>query len=61
MDKEKIKEIRVELKMTQEAFARHLGISIRTVAGWEAGRSNPRGLYLQKLLLVKGENDDQEN
>lgn len=44
-----LKALRLALEMTQEAFARHLGVSISTVRDWEQDRRHPRGLY-RKLL-----------
>jgi transcriptional regulator with XRE-family HTH domain len=44
-----IKELRAELGFqSQQAFAQHLGVSIRSVAGWEAGRI-PKSRTLSKL------------
>lgn len=41
--REQILELRVRLKMTQEAFAEHLGVARNTVARWEMGANLPRG------------------
>ena len=36
-------EIRVRLKLSQEAFAALMGVSVRTVQDWEQGRRAPQG------------------
>ena len=36
-------EIRVRLKLSQEAFAALMGVSVRTVQDWEQGRRVPQG------------------
>ncbi len=53
MDAQEIKNIRKSMDLTQEAFARFLNVSLRSVAGWEAGRCHPRGLYLAKIKEVQ--------
>lgn len=35
--------IRASYKLSQEQFARLLGISVRTLQNWEQGRRRPRG------------------
>ncbi len=52
-----IRAIRKQLKLTQQGLATMLGVSMSTVANWEAGRSNPSSLALRQLngLLRKGE------
>ena len=55
-----IKKLRRGLKLTQEAFARLLGVSIRSVAGWEGGRSKPRGLSIRRLEEIKKEMKEGE-
>lgn len=44
-----IREIRELQALSQEAFARLLGVSVRTVARWESGVSQPSPLALEKL------------
>lgn len=41
---------------SQQAFANHLGVAIRTVAGWEAGRQ-PRSHHLLALLNLAAEKE----
>ena len=38
---EKIKQIRQQRFLSQEAFAKELGVSFATVNRWESGRSKP--------------------
>ena len=40
-DKHDIKQIREELLLTQEEFAKKLGVSFETVNRWENGRHEP--------------------
>ena len=44
-----IRAIRKQLKLTQWQLAYALGVSISTVANWEAGRANPSRLALRQL------------
>jgi putative transcriptional regulator len=46
-----IKEIRNKYNMSQEKFAGMLGVSKRTLAGWEQGRRKPKG-PARRLLQV---------
>lgn len=41
---EKVKQVRVQLKMTQEDLAHELGVSFATVNRWEKGNCNPSRL-----------------
>jgi putative transcriptional regulator len=47
-----VREAREARALSQEAFARLLGVSVRTVARWESGTSRPSSLALQKLQDV---------
>jgi len=47
---EKIKRIRVELGISQEELARHLGVSYRTILRWEKGENEPRGVLREHVL-----------
>ena len=38
---ERLKELRKELRLTQQAFADRLGVKRNTVATYETGKSNP--------------------
>ena len=46
-----IKDLRKKYNMTQERFASLLGVSKRTLEGWEQGRRKPRG-PARRLLQV---------
>ena len=49
MTPEEIKKLRTKLKLSQEGFARILGISCQTVNRWERGLSKPSGLALARI------------
>jgi len=61
--KEKIIRLREKLRLSQEAFARRLRISSRTVYRWETGEYEPIGLYAEKLerMFKKYLANDQED
>ncbi len=44
---------RPKLGLTQEQFARDLGVAFATVNRWEKGHSSPRGLSLKALEEMK--------
>lgn len=48
-----IKQIREKQNLSQLAFAEALGVSIKTVEAWEAGRNKPRGPALRILQLIQ--------
>lgn len=41
-DGKRLKALRDAFDMTQLEFAKHLGVTLRTLAGWETKRSIPR-------------------
>ena len=43
LNKDQIREIRMEAQMTQSVFAEYLGVSVKTVEAWERGRTHPTG------------------
>lgn len=45
-----IKELREELEISQEELARQLGVSVRTISNWEAGKTIPNS---KKSILEK--------
>ena len=52
-DPARIRELRVAIGLTQEEFARELGVSFTTVSRWENGHGTPSPLpqrRLQELL-----------
>lgn len=48
-----VKKLRAFLNLSQQDFAVLVGVSIRSVAGWEAGTTNPTGLSAKKLQEIK--------
>ena len=48
-----IKEIRIKAGMTQASFAKYLGVSVKTVEAWEAGRNHPEGAACRLLSLTR--------
>lgn len=50
-------EIRGRMELTQKEFAALLGVSVRTLQGWEQGRRRPRGPS-KRLLRVASERPD---
>jgi len=48
----KIKEIRKLHNMTQRLFAQALGVSVKTVESWEAGKNTPSGSASRMLELL---------
>ena len=48
-----IKDIRKSVGMTQVLFAKYLGVSLKTVEAWEAGRNQPSGTACRLLAITK--------
>lgn len=48
-----IKAIRNNAGMTQNLFAKYMGVSVKTVEAWEAGRYHPEGAACRLLALTK--------
>ena len=46
---EKIKIIRKKAFLSQESFAKEIGVSLSTVNRWENGRSNPNYSALKRI------------
>lgn len=44
-----IRELRLEIGLTQEQFAAKLGVTYSSINRWENGRSKPSPLALQKI------------
>ena len=61
--KHEIKRLRLALGLTQERFARELGVTLSTVSRWETGRSQPSALAQRRLeeLLQKLESQQKAN
>lgn len=50
---EEIKAIRKSTGFTQAIFAKYMGVSVKTVEAWEAGRNHPEGTACRLLALTK--------
>ena len=48
-----IKSIRNSTGLTQNLFAKYLGVSVKTVEAWEAGRNHPDGPACRLLHLTR--------
>jgi putative transcriptional regulator len=49
----KIKQIRLQAKVSQPVFARYLNTSESTVEKWESGAKRPSGMALKLLDIVR--------
>jgi putative transcriptional regulator len=47
---EQIKEIRKKLNLSQEEFAKKLGVSFTSVNRWENGQTNPSKLARKQIM-----------
>ena len=47
---EKLKKYRTEHNLTQEAFAKEIGVSIRTLFKYETGQSFPKTMEITKQI-----------
>ncbi len=54
-----IRDIRKKAGMTQSVFASYMGVSIKTVEAWEAGRTHPTGPVF-RLLEILATSDEME-
>ena len=50
-----VQAIRYKVHMSQEEFARHFGVSKRTVQDWEQGRRRPSGPARAFLIVIDRE------
>ena len=50
-----IKDIRNQTGLTQVLFAKFMGVSVKTVDSWEAGRNHPEGAACRLLTLTKND------
>ncbi len=48
-----IREIRIDLSMTQKSFAEVLGVSCRTVEAWECGKTTPSPTAKKLIYLIQ--------
>lgn len=40
---------------SQEVFAQYMGVSVKTVEAWEAGRNHPEGAACRLLAMTKAD------
>lgn len=52
-NKERIRRIRKQAHMTQKVFSEFLGVSLKTVEAWEAGRNKPQGPAKRMLSMIE--------
>ncbi|MBP5293869.1 MAG: helix-turn-helix domain-containing protein [Clostridia bacterium] len=52
---QEIKTIRKNAGLTQVLFAKYLGVSLKTVEAWEAGRNQPSGSASRLLSITKND------
>ena len=50
--KSEVKRIREDLNLSQKTFAELLGVSIKAVEAWEAGRTEPNGSAQRMLSII---------
>jgi DNA-binding transcriptional regulator YiaG len=60
MNAQQIKELRSKLDLSQENFAREIGVTLGTVARWERGSGVPSPLALEKLEKLARQNQRKE-
>ena len=48
-----IRSIRNSTGLTQNLFAKYMGVSVKTVEAWEAGRNHPDGTACRLLSLTQ--------
>lgn len=54
MDSKSIKELRERLRISQEAFAHLIGVSVVTVNRWENGKASPLRVYVKAMKKMGG-------
>ena len=52
---QEIKAIRNNTGLTQVLFAKYMGVSVKTVESWEAGRNHPEGAACRLLSLTRND------
>ncbi len=50
-----IRDIRLNAGMTQSVFAKFMGVSVKTVEAWEAGKNHPIGSACRLLALTQAD------
>ncbi len=48
-----IRNIRTNLRLTQNTFAQALGVSAKTIEAWESGKNIPQGPAQRMLFILK--------
>tara|TARA_R110002012_G_scaffold152263_1_gene312206 strand:+ start:464 stop:850 length:387 start_codon:yes stop_codon:yes gene_type:complete len=59
MNKDDIRNIRESLSLSQTEFAKKIGVKLRTVQNYEAGKTSPTAETITKMFALKG--DDKES
>ena len=54
-----VRKLRKNLELTQEKFARRIGVTTVTVSRWEKGHSSPQGLSIVMLNQAQKSLDDE--
>ena len=54
-DPAEIKSIRNNTGFSQAVFAQYMGVSVKTVEAWEAGRNHPEGAACRLLAMTKAD------
>ena len=49
-----IKAARVNANLTQDAFAKKIGVGVKTIQNWESGSSSPRADKMPEICKVLG-------
>ena len=52
---DEIRSIRNSTGLTQRIFAQYMGVSVKTVEAWEAGRNHPEGAACRLLALTRND------
>lgn len=52
---EEIRSIRKKTGLTQVMFAKFMGVSVKTVEAWEAGRNHPEGAACRLLSMTRND------
>ncbi len=52
---EEIHSIRIQTGLTQALFAKYMGVSVKTVEAWEAGRNHPEGAACRLLSMTRND------
>jgi putative transcriptional regulator len=55
-----IKRIREELNLSQRTFADVLGVSVKSIEAWEAGRTEPNGSAQRILSIIEHDRESLE-